>query len=195
VVIDLATSAITHGDLMLIEANGGALPPDVAVRANGMHATSIHDLNSAGQSGSILPFGQRDAYKAFALALGVALQTSYSGAPPASANGTTFGASVFLFDPGRLDPLGEERRGRWLATLSEAEAVRIPGWTSVATARSFEARGLVPVKRRTWDTLRRHVAGLDDALHAARPSEEIEPGFYPNQRIEPAGIPHLATAM
>lgn len=167
VVIDLATSAITHGDLMLIEAGGGALPADVAVRRDGSVAASINELDLAREAGAILPFGQRDAYKAFALALGVALQTSYGGAAPASPGGTGFGTSVLLFDPARLDAAGEEGRMRWLATLGESEGVRIPGWTSVAAMRSFEAQGVIPVKRQLLNTLRPYLPGLDDAWPVA----------------------------
>jgi LDH2 family malate/lactate/ureidoglycolate dehydrogenase len=195
VIIDLATSAITHGDLMLIEANGGALPAGVAVCGDGTAATSVHDIDLLRQFGGILPFGQRDAYKAFALALGVALQTSYSGAPPASSGGTSFAASVFLFDPSRLDASGDERRARWLTTLSEAEGVRIPGWMSVAAARSFEASGVVPVKRRTWEAIRRHLPGLDHIPREAAPDAGIAKKIHSNHKIELRQTPQPTPSM
>jgi len=150
VVIDLATSAITHGDMLVAESNGETLPHGVAVQSDGTPATSVSSIDK----GALLPFGQRDAYKAFALAMGVSLQTSYSGTPPASQSGTTFGVSIFVFDPKKLDPLGEDRRESWLVQINECNHVRIPGWFSMKQLINHRNTGTVEIHGETWGNLK-----------------------------------------
>jgi LDH2 family malate/lactate/ureidoglycolate dehydrogenase len=158
VVIDLATSAITHGDLLLAQATGAELPQHTAVRKDRSPARFVQDFDPSKGEGALLPFGGAHAYKAFALAMGVALQTSYGGSPPAAAGGGAFGLSILLIDIGRLGRTHDAERAAWVSSLSENESVRIPGWNSIACARAWEARGLVPVARETWHMIRPYLS-------------------------------------
>jgi len=157
VLIDLATSAITHGDLLLAEATGAALPSYSAVMGDGRPANFVHEFNPTKGDGALLPFGGLQAYKSFALALGVALQSSYGGSPPAATGGGDFGLSILLIDTNRLDISGEVRRSEWISSLSDGKHVRIPGWASIGRAQEWETRGQVPVSANTWRIIRQYL--------------------------------------
>lgn len=159
-VLDLATSAITHGDLLVAEASGAALPEHCAVTREGLPVRYPGDFDAARGDGAILPFGGGQAYKAFALALGVALQCSYGGSKPAAPGGTGFGMSILLFDAGLVGQPSEPLRAHWVSSL-DAESVRIPGWNSIRRSQEWERRGLVSINAPTWEVIRRYLP--DDA--------------------------------
>lgn len=156
-VLDFATSAITHGDLLVAEASGAELPEHCAVTCDGTPVRFPNDFNAAQGEGAILPFGGNQAYKAFGLALGVALQCSYGGSKPASPGGTGFGMSILLFDAQRVGESSESFRAAWVSALDADERVRIPGWNSIRRAQSWERRGLVSIDNSTWQLIRKYL--------------------------------------
>jgi LDH2 family malate/lactate/ureidoglycolate dehydrogenase len=91
-VLDLATSAISQGDVVLAQRQGAPLPPGVAVDRTGR---TTRDAAEA-MAGAILPFG---GHKGFALALCVQALCLLSGARIDFVEGHDFGFLFLAFNP------------------------------------------------------------------------------------------------
>jgi len=103
-VLDMATSAVTTGDLLTARQERRRLPPGVAVDESGQPTTDP----VAALKGALLPFGD---HRGSGLALVVqALSTAVSGAALFPAPGEDYGYWIHAFDPGVFRPLAEFKR-------------------------------------------------------------------------------------
>ena len=127
-VIDIGTSAITWGDVVLMRAKGEALPPGVAVDANG-HTTL--DPTAALEGAFMAWGGQRGG----ALAIAIQLLGVLAGSPVLIEDTSNYGLFFVVIDPERIAPDGVFKAqvsamrktieaNRPLATV---ERVRVPG--------------------------------------------------------------------
>jgi LDH2 family malate/lactate/ureidoglycolate dehydrogenase len=146
-VADFATSAITHGKLLIARFTGASLPPDT-VEIDGDHTVLANEIDPSAEKGVILPFGGLSGYKAFGLALAIESFCSLTGGSPGSMTGTDFGVFSILFNPSQFG-YDLNRVSLWLQQL-ETSGVRIPGWESTRRAQRLHAQGIVEVNRDIW---------------------------------------------
>jgi LDH2 family malate/lactate/ureidoglycolate dehydrogenase len=152
VVIDIGTSAITWGDVVLARAKGESLPPGVAVGPDGRMTV---DANAA-LEGAFLPWGGQ---RGSALALAVQLLGILAGSQAVINDTRNYGLFFVVIDPERVIPGGgfkaqvSELRRAVTATrpLSSGSAVRVPGDGSQARRNQALQSGIIT---------------LDDTVHA-----------------------------
>jgi len=105
IVVDLATSAATTGDLLVAIQKGEPLPKGLAYDADGRPTT---DPKQA-REGALAAFG---GHKGSALALlSQILSGALAGAAPLPEPGTDYGYLVAAIDPGVFSPIDQFRRG------------------------------------------------------------------------------------
>ncbi len=128
IVIDIGTSAITWGDVVLCRAKGVALPPGVAVDREGRLTL---DPNAALEGAFLAWGGQRGS----ALALAVQLLGVLAGSRIVIEDTSNYGLFFVLIDPQRVAPGGRftsevSALRRIMAThraMPGVERVRVPG--------------------------------------------------------------------
>ncbi len=159
-ILDMATSALTGGEVLAAAASGSALPEGVAVDYWG-HPTT--DPKAVLEGGALLPFG---GHKGLGLSMMVQLLSGVlagSSSLPISAEDDW--SHVFLAI--RLSALGDveqmKRTSRALsdritaAKTRDGSEVRIPGHRSLATRDAALARGTVEIAADTLRDLERHL--------------------------------------
>ena len=128
VVIDIGTSAITWGDVVLARAKGESLPPGVAVGKDGRMTL---DASSA-LEGAFLPWGGQ---RGSALALAVQLLGILAGSEVVIKDTCNYGLFFVVIDPERVIPGGEfkaqvselRRAVSSNPALESGNPVRVPG--------------------------------------------------------------------
>lgn len=151
-VIDIGTSAITWGDVVLMQTKGEPLPTGVAVDSEGRLTL---DPASA-LEGAFLPWGGQ---RGSALSIAVQLLGVLAGSRPVIDATGDFGLFFVLIDPERIAPGGSFRRAvselrRTIASnrpLTADQPVRVPGDGS---------------QQRRKRALERGTIRLDDKVHA-----------------------------
>jgi LDH2 family malate/lactate/ureidoglycolate dehydrogenase len=151
-VIDIGTSAITWGDVVLAQAKGEALPPGVAVDAQG--AVTLDP--AAALAGAFMPWGGQ---RGSALSIAVQLLGVLAGSRGVIEDTSNYGLFFVLIDPERVCP-----GGRFKAEVSALRAaveanrplpgvdeVRVPGDGSQRRRRRAREAGVI---------------ALDDKVHA-----------------------------
>ena len=169
--LDMATSSIPLNRVLLRQATGTPLPPDVAVDANGAMTTDPHQATAVLSLGG-LNYGYKGAGLACMIDL---LCSAFTGMPhgfPAPAFGgpdfttpTRLGHFFFVLRPDLFQPMGQinERVGAMLGDLRAQPAqpgarVMAPGDPEKAEMQERAANG-TPVDPVTWKALQ------DAALH------------------------------
>jgi len=129
VLVDMATSKISYGELMALEAKGMPLPPGCALDSQGRPTTDP----AAARSGALLPFGE---HKGGALALAVQILAGpFTGCVPVPTAWRGYGLLLVGY---ALDAFTD--RERYFASMKElldaylavppapGQELRVPGW-------------------------------------------------------------------
>lgn len=151
-VVDIGTSAITWGDVVLMQTKGEPLPAGVAVDGGGRPTLDP----AAALAGAFLPWGGQ---RGSGLSIAVQLLGVLAGSAPVIDRTGDFGLFFVLIDPERVRPGGGFRaevsamretilRNR---PLPGVDRVRVPGDGSQQRRKQSLARGTIP---------------LDDKVHA-----------------------------
>jgi LDH2 family malate/lactate/ureidoglycolate dehydrogenase len=151
-VIDIGTSAITWGDVVLMQAKREPLPPGVAVDAQGRPTLDP----AAALEGAFLPWGGQ---RGSALSIAVQMLGVLAGSRPVVEATGDFGLFFVLIDPERVAPGGgfRESVSAMRATIASTRPlaggaeVRVPG------------DGSQQRRRRTMEL---GTIGLDDKVYA-----------------------------
>ena len=128
VVIDIGTSAITWGDVVLMRAKGEALPAGVAVDAQGRITLDP----TAALEGAFMPWGGQ---RGSALAIAVQLLGVLAGSRVLIEDTSNYGLFFVVIDPERIAPGGQFKRQvsamrktiEANPPLANVERVRVPG--------------------------------------------------------------------
>jgi LDH2 family malate/lactate/ureidoglycolate dehydrogenase len=142
-ILDLATSSISHGQLLLSRALGKDLPAGVAIDHLGGPTRDA----SAALAGGILPFGD---HKGFGLALAVQLLGLVAGADLGRGQLIDSALLFIAFDPALLRPLDElqAQMSQYLEEVRSSptqpgvDSIRIPSERSFAKRRASLQDGL-----------------------------------------------------
>ena len=154
IVIDIGTSAITWGDVVLARTKGEPLPPGVAVDPEGR----VTRDPQAALDGAFLPWGgQRGA----ALSMAVQLLGVLAGSAPVVTGTGGYGLVFIVIDPQRVAPEadfpGRAAELRRIVTtgrpLAGNASVRMPGDGSMARRREALRAGYVEVDDRVYARL------------------------------------------
>lgn len=138
-VLDMATSAVTGGDVLTAAANESDLQPGIAVDATGEPTTNPLDVLRGG--GAVLPFG---GHKGLGLALTIEiLNRALTGA---TGDPGDWGHVFVVFSLGLLGD-EQEMRGRAQAEVDRLRAAgaRIPGHQTLARRDEARERGWVEI--------------------------------------------------
>ncbi len=154
IVIDIGTSAVTWGDVVLARAKGEPLPPGVAVDAQ---ANATRDPQAALDGAFMAWGGQRGS----ALALAVQLLGVLAGSRPVVTDTGGFGLFFVVIDPRRVQPGGdfgaEAARLRQIVVtgrpLGGTERVRFPGDGSQARRKQSLRTGRIRIDERVYARL------------------------------------------
>jgi LDH2 family malate/lactate/ureidoglycolate dehydrogenase len=154
IVIDIGTSAITWGDVVLAGAKGEPLPDAVAVDSSG----AVTRDPQAALDGAFMPWGGQ---RGSALALAVQLLGILAGSAPVIAGSSGYGLMFVVIDPARVGAgSGFEAQAaelRRVVTASRALAghtrVRMPGDGSQARRRQSIAEGCIAVDDKVYARL------------------------------------------
>ena len=143
VLVDLATSEVSYGEVMRCEKACEQLPPGCALDAKGRPTRDP----TAARKGALLPFG---GHKGGALGLAVQLLTGVlTGGPPVPPPGKDY--SLLFLGIARGAFAGDEGYDRSVAQLIEAylavppqegHQMRVPGWRRFEARRQTEAAPL-----------------------------------------------------
>lgn len=150
-VIDIGTSAITWGDVLLSQAKGEDLPPGVAVDNQG----SLTLDPAAALEGAFLTWGGQ---RGSGLSLAVQLLGVLAGSKAVITQTGDFGLFFVLIDPERVQPGGGFRREvSALRTaietnrpLAGVERVRVPGDGSQQRRERSIERGTIPIDDKVY---------------------------------------------
>lgn len=150
-VIDIGTSAITWGDVVLMQTKGEPLPAGVAVDKEG---TPTFDP-AAALAGAFLPWGGQ---RGSGLSLAIQLLGVLAGSPVVIEATGNFGLFFVLIDPERIRPGGEFRRevSAMRKTIESnrplpgAARVRVPGDGSQQRRAQAQARGTIPLDDKVY---------------------------------------------
>jgi LDH2 family malate/lactate/ureidoglycolate dehydrogenase len=154
VIIDIGTSAITWGDVVLAKAKGEALPPNVAV---GPDAQPTQDPDAA-LAGAFYPWGGQ---RGSALALVVQILGMLAGSAPIINDTGNYGLFFLVFDPKRAGPgidfAPQVSRMREIVTsmvaLAGHDGVRMPGDGSLARRKLNLAAGVIGLDDRIYQQI------------------------------------------
>ena len=152
VVMDIGTSAITWGDVVLAQTKGEPLPASVAVDPAG-HTT--RDPQAA-LDGAFMPWGGQ---RGSALSLAVQLLGILAGSAPVIADTAGYGLFFVVIDPERIAP-----RGNFQAQVAELRRI-------VTTSRALAGNARVQMpgdgsQSRRQQALRERFIMVDDTVHA-----------------------------
>lgn len=158
IVLDIATSAIARYGVIEAQTAGRALPPDVAVDAEGKPTTDP----TAALAGAIRTFG---GHKGSGLAMMVELLTGALVGTSRDAAGkkVDFGNLVLVIDPGLLidrDEFVEQVKMTAAAVkgarrLPGVEEVYLPGERGDRQARAVEESGMIELEDKLWEALKK----------------------------------------
>jgi len=159
-IADMATSAITFGEIFQARAAGASIPPGVAVDSDGAVTT---DPGAVFEGGALLPFG---GHKGMSLAMAVEiLNGALAGAAAVPVGSEDVWGHVFIAFS--LQMLGDpaEIRGAAQAALDrlsaietqEGRRVRVPGHRTLMARDASLRRGSVEVDASTFHELCRLV--------------------------------------
>lgn len=176
IVLDISTSMIAEGGVRVAGQRGQALPPDCILDPEGQPTTNPDDFYRD-QWGAILPFGGRQGYKGFGLALLVELLgATLAGAPlPAEDEPAPYvnGFFILAIDPdafcGRAtfrhlaDELADYIRSS--PPMSDSDQILMPGEREWQVRRHRLEHG-VPIPDRTWQQLVEAAATVDCDISA-----------------------------
>lgn len=151
-VIDIGTSAITWGDVVLMQTKGEPLPTGVAVDKQGRLTLDP----AAALEGAFLPWGGQ---RGSALSIAVQLLGVLAGSRTVIGETADFGLFFVLIDPERIAPGGAFKKAvsalrETIASnrpISDGQPVRVPGDGSQQRRERAIRRGTIP---------------LDDKVHA-----------------------------
>ena len=154
IVIDIGTSAITWGDVVLMQAKGEALPDGVAVDPAGK--LTVDPV--AALEGAFMPWGGQ---RGGALALAVQLLGVLAGSAEVIQDTTNFGLFFVLIDPERIAPGGKfkaqvsslRRVINANRPLPGIERVRVPGDGSQGRRKEALRRGTIPLDDKVHERL------------------------------------------
>lgn len=138
-VLDMATSAVSGGDVLTAAANESDLAPGIAVDASGEPTTNPLDVLRGG--GAVLPFG---GHKGLGLALTVEiLNRALTGA---TGDPGDWGHAFVVFSLGLLgDEAAARRRAQSEVERLRAAGARIPGHQTLANRDAALERGWVEI--------------------------------------------------
>jgi len=150
-VIDIGTSAITWGDVLLSQAKGEELPPGVAVDKEG----SLTLDPAAALEGAFLPWGGQ---RGSGLSLAVQLLGVLAGSKAVIRETGDFGLFFVLIDPERAHPSGGFRREvsalrAAIASnrpLANVERTRVPGDGSQQRRKRSVERGTIALDDKVY---------------------------------------------
>jgi len=150
-VIDIGTSAITWGDVVLMRTKGEPLPPGVAVDKLGRATLDP----AAALEGAFLPWGGQ---RGSALSIAVQLLGMLAGSRPVIEETGDFGLFFVLIDPARIAPGDTFRQAvsdlrRTIASnrpLHAGEPVRVPGDGSQQRRLQARRRGTIPLDEKVY---------------------------------------------
>jgi len=151
-VIDIGTSAITWGDVLLSQAKGEELPPGVAVDKHGSPTLDP----AAALEGAFLSWGGQ---RGSGLSLAVQLLGVLAGSKAVIAHTGDFGLFFVLIDPERAQPGGGFRREvsamraaiESNRPLAGVERVRVPGDGSQQRRKRSLERGTIPLDDKVYE--------------------------------------------
>lgn len=155
-IADMATSAITGGEVIAAISTGAALPEGVAVDAEGNATT---DAEAVFEGGALLPFG---GHKGLGLSMMVELLSGvFGGSSIAPIGADDDWSHVFvaialsvLGDPDEMRKKAQEMIDRIKSTeTQDGSEVRIPGHRSLTKRDEALARGTVEVDADTFEQL------------------------------------------
>ncbi len=155
-IVDMATSAITGGEVIAAAKNGQPIPEEVAVDSEGNPTTDPHAVLD---SGALLPFG---GHKGLALSMMVQILSGVFGGSntlPLTAEGEWSHAFVAISlaaigDPDQMKETTQELIDRIRSTKTkDGTEVRIPGHRSLARRDRALAAGTVEVNQDTIEQL------------------------------------------
>lgn len=150
-VIDIGTSAITWGDVVLMQTKGEPLPDGVAVDPQGCLTLDP----AAALEGAFLPWGGQ---RGSALSIAVQLLGVLAGSRPVIQETGDFGLFFVVIDPDRIAPDGtfrqsvSEVRRRIAANRPQTQdqPVRVPGDGSQQRRQHARARGTIPLDDKVY---------------------------------------------
>ena len=152
VVIDIGTSAITWGDVTLMQAKGELLPPGVAVDRDGRATLDP----AAALEGAFMPWGGQ---RGSALSIAVQLLGVLAGSSAVIGDTSNYGLFFVVIDPERIAPGGEF--ARQVSAMREAIENNRP----LASGARVQAPGDGSQRRRTR-ALQAGVISLDEKVYA-----------------------------
>lgn len=161
VFIDMATSAVARGKLLLARARNQAIPVGWAVDKDGRPTT---DPNAYFDGGVLLPLGGREGHKGYALSFAVETLAAILpglgfGVDPQGRHND--GAFMVVIDPGAFRPVEEFKAevaafARYLKETPPAEGfdeVLYPGEIEYRTEQRRRREG-IPIEDATWARIR-----------------------------------------
>jgi LDH2 family malate/lactate/ureidoglycolate dehydrogenase len=151
VVIDIGTSAITWGDVVLMRAKGEALPAGVAVDTNGRITLDP----TAALEGAFMPWGEQ---RGSALAIAVQLLGVLAGSRVLIEDTSNYGLFFVVIDPDRIAPGGQFKaqvsamRKTIDANrpLANVEHVRVPGDGSQGRRKRAVQSGMITLDDKVY---------------------------------------------
>ena len=154
-IADFATSAITHGEIIVANDKQKTLPMDCIIDKGGLPSTDPQD---AVVDGAILPLTD---YRGFALGLFIELISLMFGIdiPPTSSYGKN-AIFIIAIDPSKLSDGYAERVSNILNYIRNSppapghDSVSIPGDRSAKTLKETLARGTVDVADKTLEKIK-----------------------------------------
>jgi ureidoglycolate dehydrogenase (NAD+) len=154
IVIDIGTSAITWGDVVLARTKGEPLPDGVAVDPSG----AVTREPQAALDGAFMPWGGQ---RGSALALAVQLLGILAGSAPVIAGSAGYGLMFVVIDPARVGAgsgfAAQAAELRRIVTASRALAgsarVRMPGDGSQSRRRQSIDEGCIAVDDKVYARL------------------------------------------
>jgi uncharacterized oxidoreductase len=173
VLIDMATSAVAGGKLLVAHARREPIPPGWLLDREGRATTNPADFLAGG---AMLPLGGPQGYKGSALSFAVETLAAVLpglgfGVDPTGRHND--GAFILVFDPGAFRPLAEFKAevaafARYVKATPPAEGfteVLYPGEIEHRTAERRRREG-IPVEDETWGKLvaLARAAGLEHLL-------------------------------
>ncbi len=143
---DSSMSAITHGQLLLSQLTGDALPENSAINSCGKPTTDSSQVFPTKGLGALLPFG--GSHKSFALAMAVELLTKIGKSSDLAQISNSTGVFCVFIGPKILES-GMPLINDWL-NKQKNDGIRIPGWESGKSLKKFSEKGIVEFSKQTY---------------------------------------------
>ena len=157
-VVDMATSVVAEGKVRMYRAHGLQTPPGWLIDSNGNPTTNPADLYDGG---AILPLGQAEGHKGYALAFMVDLfggVLSGGGIPGDPSDSFSNDSMMIVLDPQRFAPLDVLKRRASMMTdhiknarlRDDSRSIKYPGEIE-ATARVANRDKPIELVAATWE--------------------------------------------